>query len=397
MRWLAKLSMNAMAPPARPRGVRAGVAFVASLAVGMAFGAGIEPETVTSAELGPPAPTWFIVRSSSGSGFVFDAADGKMYGTLSLTPWTPTVRRHPRRPEIYAAETHYSRRYDGERTDVLRVYAHDTLAPVAEIPVPNKIAPLNHHYLGILSDGRHVTVFNLAPSQSVTVVDVENRRLAGEISTSGCAMTLPAGERGFLMLCGDGSLQWIGLDERGAEAARSRTEPFFSVQEDPLFDKATPSAAGWQLMSYAGLTMEAVVRDGEIVVGESWSLLGEGDAGWRPGGSQPAAYHAGHDLLVALMHEGGVDTQDEDGSEAWVFDRGGKRRIGRIEFENPASALLVVDGEQPLLLAAIDEGVHVHELRTGRRQRIIGYRQRLARALLNGTGTDAPPLAQETG
>lgn len=371
MHWLAKFSRKANAPAAVRRGVRRCIALVVGLAWGAAFGAGIEPETVTTTELGPPAPTWFIVQSASGSGFVFDAADGEMVGTLSLTPWTPTVRRHSGRAEIYAAETHYSRRYDGERTDVLRVYAHSTLAPVAEIRVPNKIAALNHHYLGILSDGRHVTVFNMAPSQSVTVVDVENRRLAGEISTSGCAMTLPAGERGFLMLCGDGSLQWIGLDERGAEAARSRTEPFFSVQEDPLFDKATPSAAGWQLMSYAGLTMEAVVQDGKIVIGETWSLLGEGDAGWRPGGGQPAAYHAGHDLLVALMHEGGVDTQDEDGTEAWVFDRGGKRRIGRIEFEKPASELLIVEGEEPLLLAAIGEGVQVFELRTGRSQRIV--------------------------
>ena len=63
-----------------------------------------------------------------------------MIGTLSLTPWTPTVRRHPERGEIYAAETHYSRRHDGERTDVLRIYAHETLAPVGEIPIPNKIA-----------------------------------------------------------------------------------------------------------------------------------------------------------------------------------------------------------------------------------------------------------------
>ena len=351
--------------------VRCGIKVVACLLAGIAFGAGVAPETVATTELGASASTWFIVKGGLGSGFVFDAADGEMLGTLSLTPWTPTVRRHAERGEIYAAETHYARRYGGERTDVLRIYAHSTLAPIAEIDVPHKITALHRHYLSILSGGRYVTVFNMTPAQSVSVVDVENRGFVGEISTPGCALTLPAGERGFLMMCGDGTLQWIGLDEDGAESMRVRSAAFFSVDEDPLLDQPTRTATGWQFLSYAGRTMEAVVADGAIVVGESWSVLGEDDEGWRPGGGQPATFHAGHDLLVVLMHEGGVDTQDQDGTEAWVFNRAEQRRIGRIQFEEPAASLLVVEGEEPLLLAAIGGSVHVFDLRTGRRERIV--------------------------
>ena len=343
----------------------------ACLWAGTAVGAGVSPSPVAPTELGPPAPTWFIVKGVIGSAFVFDAADGEMRGTLSLTPWTPTVRRHAGRGEIYAAETHYTRRYDGERTDVLRIYAHNTLAPTAEIVIPSKMTAVHMHYLGMLSGGRYVTVFNMTPAQSVTIVDVENRSFVGEISTPGCATTLPAGERGFLMICGDGTLQWIGLDENGAEAARVRTEPFFSVDEDPLFDQPVQTTDGWQFVSFKGQTREVIVQDGEIVLGESWSLLGEEDEGWRPGGGQPAAFHAGHDLLVALMHEGGEDTQDDAGPEAWLFHRATQRRIGKIAFEEPASALLVVEGEEPLLVAAIGAGVQVHELRTGKRQRVI--------------------------
>ena len=280
--------------------VKCGIGFATWSLACAAFANGVVPETVATTELGAPAPTWFVVKGGLSSGYVFDAADGEMLGTLSLTPWTPTVRRHVERGEIYAAETHYARRYDGERSDMLRIYAHATLAPVAEIPVPHKIAALHHHYLAILSGGRYVTVFNMTPAQSVSVVDVENRRFVGEISTPGCALTLPAGERGFLMLCGDGTLQWIGLDADGAEAARVRSAPFFSVDDDPLFDQPTQTADGWQFLSYAGLTMAAAVEDGQIVVGESWSVLGEDDEGWRPGGGQPAAFHADHDLLVVL-------------------------------------------------------------------------------------------------
>ena len=351
--------------------VKCGIGFATWSLACAAFANGIVPETVATTELGAPAPTWFIVKGGLSSGYVFDAADGEMLGTLSLTPWTPTVRRHAERGEIYAAETHYARRYDGARTDMLRIYAHGTLAPIAEIPVPHKLAALHHHYLAILSGGRYVTVFNMTPAQSVSVVDVENRRFVGEISTPGCALTLPAGERGFLMMCGDGTLQWIGLDADGAEAARVRSAAFFSVDDDPLFDQPTQTADGWQFVSYAGLTMEAAVDDGQIVVGESWSVLGDEDEGWRPGGGQPTAFHAGHDLLVVLMHEGGADTQDEDGTEAWVFHRQAERRIGRISFEEPAGSLLVVEGEEPLLLAGIGGSVQVFGLRTGKRERIV--------------------------
>ncbi len=211
----------------------------------------------------------------------------------------------------------------------------------------------------------------MTPAQSVSVVDVENRRFVGEISTPGCAVTLPAPERGFLMMCGDGTLQWIGLDEDGGESARVRSESFFSVEDDPLFDQPVRTRIGWQFLSFAGQTMEAVVEDDAIKVGESFSILGDGDEGWRPGGGQPAAFHAGHDLLVVLMHQGGVDTQDQDGTEAWVIDRSKKRRIGRINFEAPASGLLVLNGENPLLLAAIGGSVHVFDLPTGVRQRVV--------------------------
>lgn len=350
---------------------RCGVTFLACLLASAASGAGVATETISTTELGPAAPTWFIVKAALGAGYVFDAADGEMIGTLSLTPWTPTVRRHAERGEIYAAETHYSRRHDGERTDVLRIYAHETLSPEGEISIPKKIAALHRHYLGILSGGRFVTVYNMTPAQSVSVVDVENRRFVGEISTPGCAATLPTGERGFLMMCGNGSLQWIGLDENGGEANRVRSPTFFSVEGDPLFDQPTQTPAGWQFLSFAGLTMEAVVEDGEIGIGESWSILGEDDEGWRPGGGQPATFHAGHDLLVVLMHQGGVDTQDQDGTEAWVLDRGTQRRIGRITFEAPASGLLVVEDDEPLLLASIGGSVHVFELATGIRARVV--------------------------
>ena len=350
-----------------------GIGIAAAFFAAVAAADGVAPETVGTTTLGDPAPTWFIAKGGLGPAYVFDAGAGEMLGTLSLTPWTPTVRRHPTRGELYAAETHYTRRSGGERNDVFRIYEHATLNPVAEIDIPDKITALHRHYLAILSEGQYVAVFNMTPAQSVSVVDVESRGFVGEISTPGCATILPAGHRGFLMMCGDGTLQWIGLDENGAEAARVRSERFFSVDDDPLFDQPVATPNGWQMVSFEGLTMEVSVAGGEIAVGESWSLLGEDDDGWRPGGGQPVTYHAGHDLLAVLMHQGGKDTQDQDGTEVWVFNREAERRIGRIKFEEGAAAgsLLALAGEAPLLLASIGGGVQVFDLRTGKRERTI--------------------------
>jgi methylamine dehydrogenase heavy chain len=104
----------------------------------------------------------------------------------------------------------------------------------------------------MLSDGRHFLVFNMTPAQSVSVVDVEERNFVGEISTPGCAMIMPVEDNDFLMICGDGTLQLIQLDEQGNETNRERSKEFFEVLEDPVFDRPVPTSGGWLLMSHSG-------------------------------------------------------------------------------------------------------------------------------------------------
>jgi methylamine dehydrogenase heavy chain len=88
---------------------------------------------------------------------------------------------------------------------------------------------------------------------------------------------MPTGPRGFLTICGDGTLQLIRLDERGAEAARVRTKPFFVVEEDPVFDRVVQTSNGWLLVSHEGLVREATVEGDRIAVGEAWSMLSDED------------------------------------------------------------------------------------------------------------------------
>ncbi|HAE19790.1 MAG TPA: hypothetical protein DCG41_11280, partial [Verrucomicrobiales bacterium] len=149
------------------------------LLIGLGAQAGIDPEPTPPPleSLGGPEPSWFLAKGTLGPAYLFDSETGEMQGLLSITPWTPSIIRHPTRKELYAAEVHYSRRTRGTRNDILSIIDHSSLSGVAEIDIPDKIASLAFpQYLGLLSDSRHLTIFNMTPAQSVSVVDVLNRQ-----------------------------------------------------------------------------------------------------------------------------------------------------------------------------------------------------------------------------
>jgi methylamine dehydrogenase heavy chain len=349
---------------------------VLAVFAGPAYGAPLPPETVGRTALPEPQPSWFTMLGRDAS-YIFDAADGEMKGLISHSGFSPAIVSLPSRKEAYVVESYYSRGVTGTRSDVLTVVDLADLSTKAEIEIPAKTAALSfRHHIGLLGDERHVVVFNMTPAQSVSVVDVVERRFVGEIAIPGCAIIMPAGPRGFLTICGDGTLQLIRLDERGAEAARVRSKPFFEVEKDAVFDRVVQTAGGWLLVSHEGLVREVSVEGDRIKVGEAWSMLDEDDrkdtekgVGWRPGGAQPFTMHRGTSLLYSLMHEGKVDTQDENGTEIWVFDTERRRRVARIELPVEASNILASQEPAPrLYVYDKDSKLHIYD---GRRLRLL--------------------------
>jgi methylamine dehydrogenase heavy chain len=371
---------------------------------GPVYGAPLAPETVGRTALPEPQPSWFTMLGRDSS-YIFDAADGEMKGLISHSGFSPAIVSLPSRQEAYVVESYYSRGVTGTRSDVLTVVDLTDLSTKTEIEIPAKAGALSfRHHIGLLGDERHVVVFNMTPAQSVSIVDVVERRFVGEIAIPGCAIIMPTGPRGFLTICGDGTLQLIRLDERGAEAARVRTKPFFVVEEDPVFDRVVQTSNGWLLVSHEGLVREATVEGDRIAVGEAWSMLSDEDRPiadgkggkskssgsaaeeiWRPGGSQPFTMHRGSSLLYALMHKGKVDTQDKNGTEIWVFDTERRRRVARLELPVEASNILSSQEPAPrLYVYDKDSKLHIYDGHRLRLQRTIekpGVNARLLQTL----------------
>jgi methylamine dehydrogenase heavy chain len=300
-------------------------------------------------------PRWFwasdlLLRRSA----LFDAESGQMLGVVDagqdLSPVAPL--RSIERPELYVASTYYSRRSHGERSDALVIYDTRTLGPIGEVALPAKKAS-NAHGIGIvtlLDDGRFALVFNQTPANSVSVVDVVERRFAGEIETGGCALVYPAGPRRFGMLCVDGSALTITLDERGAEASRTASQKFFDAAKDPVTEKGVRlgvNGGRWLFASFGGLAhvVDFAARGGPVAE-EPWSLFSDEERadGWRIGGHQHLAFQAREERLYSLVHRGETDTHKEAGTELWVYGlqvgHRGTRKVREIELPNLSASAL---------------------------------------------------------
>lgn len=334
----------------------------------------LQPETIGQETMSAPAENWFISKTRAGA-YIYDGLSGEMQGMLSLAGFnTASVQPYGPRREFYAAESYYSRGVRGDRTDVVTVYDFENLSPVAEIEIPKKIAILSFAgHLGLTGNGRHLLVFNMTPAQSVSVVDVENRNFVGEISTPGCAIMMPIADNDFLMICGDGTIQLIQLDDTGKEANRVRSEQFFDVDEDAAYDVPARSKDGWLLISHAGKAFD-VSKDGTQLIISQWSIVTDEDVEehWLPGGGQLTAVHEDLGILYVLMHQGGEYTHHEAGSEIWVIDINQRRRMARIELDVTARNMMVTQESEPkLIVADTEDGLHVYDALQLKRERTI--------------------------
>lgn len=352
--------------------------------------------TGSVSSIGTPTETWVSVRGGN-TAYLLDVADGQVKATLPLSRFSPAISAHVSASKIYTYGSYYKRDVYGDLENVLISFDLGSALPIDEVPLPALPAGIGHSGMIGLIDQTFVGIWNITPAMSVSLVDIVNNRVVGEIATPGCAAVYPL-QRGFMMPCGDGTVLYITLSETGEEVSRVRSPAFFDVMEDPVYDYATPTSEGWLFVSLEGRVYEATLNGDAVEISEAWTINPQtngttdangvefaNDDNWRIGGRQPFAYSAEAELMMTVMHEGGgQETFEKPGKEVWAFSTVTKNRGYRLKLEDDqtVSSIQLTPGEEPLLLLMTSTGLQVHDAGTGRKIRDINVSGNLIQNLL---------------
>jgi len=290
-----------------------------------------------------------------------------------------------KRPEIYIADTVWSRGQRGTRTDFITVYDKQSFKAIDEIVLPGGKRGLITAMEGMFAftdAERMALVFDFTPASSVTVVDLVKRTVLGEVEIPGCSLIYPTGSRGFSTLCSSGTLLSIRLDANGAVAGRSESKAFNALDSDPLFTASASIGGVRYFPSLHGRIQPIDMRTDEVKILPDWPLVPAADAGgnWRPSGWQLIGSD-GEKLLYVLMqpdaHEG---THKDPGTEVWVFNAATKSRIKRLRLVRPGSSIAVTHAVEPLLVVQAGLRIDVYDAAGGALLRSLdapGFRTRM--------------------
>jgi methylamine dehydrogenase heavy chain len=288
------------------------------------------------------------------------------------------------RPELYVADTVWSRFTRGVRTDYITVYDTKTLDPIGEIVLPTKrgLITAMEGMFAFTDHERLALVFNFTPASSVTVVDLVKRKVLGEVEIPGCSLVYPTVPRGFSTLCASGTLLTVLLGEDGKVTGRSESKAFNRIDTDPLFTWSATLGAVRYFPTMLG-HVQPIESSGETVtVLPQWSLVSAEDeaANWRPSGWQPIAGDAVGSLYVLMQSDAREGSYKDPGSEVWVFDTRTKTRTKRLRLARPGSSIALTHAREPLLLVQGGERLDVYDPQTGglvRSLNMTGFRTRM--------------------
>ncbi len=286
----------------------------------------------------------------------------------------------PDKREIYTAETFYSRLTRGTRTDAITIWDTATLQPKGEIELPGGKRQQSVTYTGtfqLTNAGKWALVSNFTPAQSVTVVDLEGRKVLGEIDLSGCSHTYPTGTRGFTSFCADGSLISVELDANGAVASSKTIAKVQDIDNQAMFQMpAMVGRTAW-FVTYRG-QLKGFDLSGAVAKPLAAKVsVGAAEGGqpeWRPGGWQVIAADANGLLYVLMSPYGKEGSHKDGGTEVWVVDPASGKRVNRIVLQGHSASIAVTHEAAPRLVViradtAIDiydavSGAFVHSLGT---------------------------------
>ena len=296
---------------------------------------------------------------------VFDARAGKLLGMIN-TGYAGNFALSAKADEVYVATTYLSRGGRGERSDILEVWDAQSLAFKHEVLLPPRRAQtLNYRgMVSVTANGRFVLVQNATPATSITVVDLAERKVASEIATPGCWGTLPAAGHParFAMLCGDGKLATVTLDDKGQAAERQLSGKLFDADQDAWFATAERVGDRFFFLSFKGRLTEVDLSGPAARQVAARSVVNAADQklGWRPGGYQAFAVHPGGRFAVLAMHDQGREgTHKLPAKQLWVLDLESGRRLARLPGQGVASLTFSKSGQRLQALDAVSSALRV--------------------------------------
>jgi methylamine dehydrogenase heavy chain len=265
------------------------------------------------------------------------------------------------RGEIYVGETFHSRLTRGERTDVITIWDSGTLTPKGEIVLPGGKRGLFvtlRNAMQLTNDEKWMLVSNFTPGSSVTVVDIDGRRILSDIDLPGCSLVYPTGPRGFASLCADGTMTSIALDAAGKAGPAVTSQAFNDIDDDPLFmTPAMVGRTGW-FVSFRG-HVRGIDFSGAVAKPLGAFALPKQDGGepeWRPGGWQVISADRAGLLYILMNPKGSEGTHKDGGTEAWVVDPKAGALVRRIALKNHSLSVEATQQEKPLLVASRPDG-----------------------------------------
>jgi methylamine dehydrogenase heavy chain len=335
----------------------------------------LESEMATTQPLRALRSHDLLLSQFEGGVKLIDGDTGKTFGQVYTSTYA-NFAIGPDHKTVYVAETYWARGNRGQRTDLLSIYGGETLSLLAEIELPGRLIsdPKTRNF-GLSADGRYAYVYNFQPASSVVVVDVVSRKIVGNVEIPGCGLIFPWGTRGFASLCADGTIAVVNADAKGKYKV-ARTEKFFDVDEDPIFDESLVDRVTGEaiFISYTGLVYSVGLSDSPRI-DRPWSMQEKaglsratskvGHLTWRPCGSRLAAYHRASGRLFVLMHESTHWDYAQQGTEVWVFDLKSRSLLNRLTLPQSAGTLAVSQDENAVLFAISEDRLWVLDPASG--------------------------------
>ncbi len=257
------------------------------------------------------------------------------------------------RNEFYVIETFYSRGSRGNRTDVVTIYDPQTLSPKGEIILPTdkfRMISMPERYAGQIINDKFLIITNMTPATSVTVVDLDTKKVVDTIDTPGCVLTYPTAQSSFSSICASGALATFTLNDKGKLTKKEYHRPFFDPKTSPVFEKPVIIDGMAYFIGFTGEVYNVDLNTEQAKLVDEWSLLGSADTGWRPGGWQ---LNAGDDngRLYVLMHPDGHNgTHKDGGAELWVYEPKAKKRVAKIPLKTWGVSVTATHGKKPYVL-----------------------------------------------